>query len=272
LVLTANGIDATHPNRASRVIEREHDDMTRLVIVALATFGVVLAIGPSARAQNTSCSTTMTGAVVNGNLVVPTGATCTLTNVTVTGNVLVGKGATLYILTTGTIHGNIQGNRCNQVLLEALQGTSFVGGNLQIENCTGTGESGYFVRAPGSITIEGNFQCQNNNASCVADGGIVLGNVQDNNNNGEAIVDEATIQSNLQVSGNAGGPRAGAFVVGDKVMGNVQINGNSGTGANIIGGNVIDGNLQCASNTPGVTDGGAPNTVQGNKQGQCAGL
>jgi hypothetical protein len=41
----------------------------------------------------------------------------------------------------------------------------------------------------------------------------------------------------------------------------------------LVSRNTIGGNLQCAGNTPGVTDGGSPipNAVAGNKQGQCAG-
>src|SRR5580693_4385000 len=91
--------------------------MTRFAIAALAMFGIVLAVGPGARAQNTSCSTTMTSGVVHGNLVVPTGATCTLNGVTVEGNVSVGASATLNVTTGSKIGGNIQAERCNFAVL-----------------------------------------------------------------------------------------------------------------------------------------------------------
>jgi hypothetical protein len=62
-------------------------------------------------------------------------------------------------------------------------------------------------------------------------------------------------------------------VLENNVGGNAQVNNNSGSMASGVSRNTIGGNLQCAGNTPGVTDGGSPtpNTVAGNKQGQCAG-
>ncbi len=49
---------------------------------------------------------------------------------------------------------------------------------------------------------------------------------------------------------------------------NVPIQPNTDVSQNMIG-----GNLQCSGNTPPpVTDNSGANTVQGTKQGQCAGL
>lgn len=247
--------------------------MTRFAIAALATFGIVLAAGPGARAQNASCSTTITGGVVRGNLVVPTGASCRLNGVTVEGNVSVGVSATLDVNTGSKIGGNIEAERCNFVFL--FGNPISVGGNLQIENCTG--QSGYEVTsgpAPG-ITIGGNFACENNAEPCLVTGGKVGGNVRFINNSGGSQLFSPTIGGNLSVNENSAtlpGSEV-AVVVRGTIGGNVEVNDNSGPGDSIVGGNVIHGNLQCQGNTPGVSDGNVgPNTVSGNTEGQCAGL
>lgn len=241
--------------------------MKRFAIAALATFGIALSAVPAARAD-TNCSTALTSVTINGNLVVPAGAECSLNGTTVTGNVTVGEGAQLLVL-AGTMYGNIQAHQCNSVFLTSSFGAISVGGNLQIQNCTGTGDNGYSVFVL-PVEIDGNFQCQNNTASCLAEGGTVLNNVQVNDNTGSAFIQSAVIHGNLQVSGNDGGStNPGAVVTGDTVMGNAQVNGNSGTGDVAVANNVVHGNLQCASNTPDVIASG--NTVAGSKQGQCAG-
>jgi hypothetical protein len=221
-------------------------------ITPLAALGILAGTVPAARAADTTCPPAPTGPI-NGNLVVPAGNnSCTLANVTVTGNVQVGKGASLLVEPnpgqTVTIGGNVQAAQCQSVVLEPIaHGAISVGGNVQIQNCTG--QSGYNnVQGVGTVTISGNFACGNNSAECVARSGNVRGNVQINNNSG------------------------GAFVLENNVGGNAQVNNNSGS-TSLVSRNTIGGNLQCAGNTPGVTDGGSaiPNTVAGNKQGQCAG-
>jgi hypothetical protein len=236
---------------------------------ALLMFGIMVAALPAARAD-TNCSTTLTSVTINGNLVVPAGAECSLNGTTVTGNVTVGKGAQLLIF-AGMIYGNIHAHQCKSVFLTSF-GAISVGGNLQIQNCTGTGDNGYSdTGLPVTIEVDGNFQCQHNTAACLAEGGTVLGNVQVNDNSEPAFIESAMIHGNLQVSGNEGGStNPGAVVTGDTVMGNVQVNDNSGTDDVAVANNVVHGNLQCASNTPGVI--GGSNTVAGSKHGQCAGF
>jgi hypothetical protein len=124
-------------------------------------------------------------------------------------------------------------------------------GNVQIRNCTL--RSGY--NGGNTLTIGGNFACENNSGGCFALGGKVGGNVHvDHNSNGSgaaAIVDSNTIVGNVLVDNNTAG------------------SGNN----NDVSGNTIGGNLQCARNTPGVSDANnGPNTVTGKKHGQCAGL
>ena len=65
--------------------------MKSLAIIPLV-LAIMLAAVPAARAGDTSCTGQLFG-TINGNVVVPQGATCELTTATVTGNVLVEKGA-----------------------------------------------------------------------------------------------------------------------------------------------------------------------------------
>jgi hypothetical protein len=249
--------------------------MRRSSIAALATFGIVLAAVPAARARDVSCSTTTTGGTVEGNLVVPTGANCTLNSVTVWGNVLVGASAQLNVETGSEIGGNIRAEECLSVQL--LGGSISVGGNIKIENCTGI--SGWDARPIGStssITIDGNFTCDNNAQPCVVTGGEVRGNVSVINNRGAGPdIFNTKIGGNLSVIGNsnnlAGNP--GAAITGDTVGGNAEVSDNGAPSNTLVGGNTIGGNLQCQGNTPGVSDDNSgTNNVRGKKLGQCAGL
>jgi len=220
--------------------------MKRFAITPLAALGILAGTVPAARAADTTCTTPISSGTINGNLVVPAGASCEQ----------VGKGASLIVEPnpglTVTIGGNVQAAQCNLVGLTPVGGAISVGGNVQIRNCTGLSGSGYDIGGFGVVTISGNFTCDNS-VFCFAVGGSVRGNVQVNNNS-------------------RGGGGSGAVVGANNVGGNVQVNNNSGGSATGVVGNTIGGNLQCAGNTPGVFDGGLPNTVTGNKQGQCAGL
>ena len=220
--------------------------MTRFAIAALATFGIVLAAGPGARAQNRSCSTTMTGTVIHGNLEVPAGATCILNDVAVAGNISVGTGGVLRIFTGSQIGGNIEANKCGFVELTGNQ-----------------------------ISVGGNLACEGNTYGCVVNGGEVLGNVSLSNNPSYAQISKIAIKGNLSIDRNSSNlPGAIVALVADNTIGgNVDVIGNRGPGNMIVGANVIQGNLQCQDNTPGVgNDNIALNTVAGNKLGQCAGL
>ncbi len=228
--------------------------MQRLAITTLVALGILVGTLPLARAADTSCISTI-GGTINGNLVVPAGANCTLNNVTVTGNVEVGKGASLSVEPVlgqmVTIGGTVQAARCNAVILNS-RGVISVGGNVQIENCTG----GIGIRGSGGggsggpVTISGNFQCTGNSGNCSAIGGSVRGNV---------LVDDNTSVG-----------KQGAVVAFNDIGGNVRVDNNVGDLNTDVSGNTIGGNLACAGNTPGVKTDPA-NTVGGNKQGQCAG-
>jgi hypothetical protein len=272
--------------------------MKRLAIAALATFGVLLAAMPAARAADTQCNTTISGGTINGNLAVPNGATCFLgKNVVVTGNVEVGAGAGLEVV-GATIGGNIQAEQCNFMELSpsfvggSEPGPISVGGNVQIQHCTGTGSGFEQFTNQYPITINGNFVCEDNSTPCGAVGGTVRGNVRIANNlfpfsttlvsmntiggNVQVInsgpsgdVDTNTVGGNVEFDGNTGG---GGFVYSNNVDGNLQVDDNTG-GSTDIDTNTVGGNLTCQGNTPPPSNFGfSKNTVAGNKLGQCAGL
>jgi hypothetical protein len=74
---------------------------------------------------------------------VPDGATCVLHDVKVVGNVLVVTNALLELGADTNIGGNILADNCNQVeevkLNEVTQTPIFIGGNVEINNCTFAG-------------------------------------------------------------------------------------------------------------------------------------
>jgi hypothetical protein len=162
-------------------------------------------------AQNIKCTGTVGGGAavttVNGNITVPSGASCTLEFVDVTGNVTVQPRGSLLItgyVEPSTIGGNITATDCVSALLE---GNVTVKGNLQISNCTGTAATAANgFQGPG-IVIGGNFQCQKNAGTCEAWLGQIAGNAQIQNNGGTASdVSLNVIDGNLQCENNAAAP------------------------------------------------------------------
>jgi hypothetical protein len=247
-------------------------------VVLFASLGIVIAT--SARAQVTSCSGVLIGRTIQRNLFVPDGATCTLHDVRVVGNVLVGTNAALQLGADTNIGGNILADSCNQVEEVKLNGVTqtpiFIGGNVEINNCTVGGSLG---SSPGSgfpsFTVRGNLSCENNSNFYVLDGVEIGGNVHLINNSGGSQIFHATMGGNVRVNKNSAtlpGSEV-AVVVNDTVGGNVEVLDNNGPGDSIVGANVIGGNLRCRGNTPGVNDDNVgPSTVDGKKLGQCAGL
>jgi hypothetical protein len=185
---------------------------------------------------------------------VQTNALFQMSGATVDSNVSVGQNAQFYVFSgTGTINGNVRADQCNEVALLSDGGAVFVGGNVQIQSCT-SGAGYQWLGYP--ITIGGNFVCENTSGGCAATG-------------------PGSVGGNVQVNGNLSSYYPAAIVSDNTVGGNVQVNDNSGSGpygSSDVGGNKIQGNLQCQGNTGGVTDNNGANTVGGNKQGQCAGL
>ena len=192
--------------------------MKSLAIIPLG-LGIMLAAIP-ARADETSCTGSLVGETINGNLVVPDGETCSLTNVRVTGNVLVRTGATL-VMPGGnvTISGNLQANRCKTVAIEP-QGPVSVGGNVAIQSCTPQANQslGYQPEPPFSVTISGSFLCQSNAGPCRAALGSIGGNANvSQNTGGTSLVAGNTIGGNLLCFGNTGVRGSNNTVEGKKL-------------------------------------------------------
>lgn len=162
--------------------------MMRVLLAVAFVFAAattLFATAPAALAADTPCAGTLGGNTypatvtnINGNVVVPDGASCTIYFVNVSGNVQVGRGATLVVNgynEPSTIAGNVQATQCASALIE---GAVMIGGNLQIQFCTGSGPNGF--QGP-DVMIKGNFLCQGNSsnaAPCLAWLGKVSGNVQ----------------------------------------------------------------------------------------------
>jgi hypothetical protein len=268
------------------------ENMERLATAMLA-FAIMAAAVSTARADPpTTCNTTKTGGMIDGNVVIS--GTCTLIDVTVGGNVLVGTGAALTV-EGGKVAGNIQANGCNFVRLQpdASDTAPSVGGNVQISMCTGVNSfNGY--HSFGVTDIAGNFQCHNNAQACLALNGKVGGNLQvyDNSPSDGTEIGSNTVGGSLQVYGNTNGV-GGLSVSSNRVEGNLAFNDNTECfceiDSNTVGGNVqvnrnsvngiipeldvsaniIGGNLSCQSNT-GLT--GSGNTVHGKELDQCVGF
>jgi hypothetical protein len=228
----------------------------------MLVLGIVATALPAARAADTICPPNPSpGSTVNGNLVVPSGASCLLSGVTVTGNVQVQTNATLSVFSDGTQGATIDGNvdvgagaslfvsgfsegvvstiggsiKADGCISAVLGPFTAVGGNVQAQQCLGLGVT--------DSEIEGNLYCTDNStAGCLVLRNHVQGNVQMNHNTG-ADADHNTIGGNLRI--------------------------NDTSIVAVVVGNTIGGNLQCLRNTDIV---GSDNTVEGRKRGQCTGF
>jgi hypothetical protein len=80
-----------------------------------------------------------------------------------------------------------------------------------------------------------------------------------------------TFRATMTLSSNQGG-----LELGHNQIGNTTVTGTTGTGpfrddvGAEIEANTIGGNLKCSGNTPAATNDGQPNTVTGNRTGECA--
>ena len=79
---------------------------TFLSILSLTAAGTLVAAGP-ASADDTVCRGTISKRTIDGDLIVPKGATCAVNSLTVKGNVQVKDGATFRSYHS-TVEGNVQ--------------------------------------------------------------------------------------------------------------------------------------------------------------------
>jgi hypothetical protein len=200
---------------------------------AVLMFGVVVAAAPAARAQDAVCTSTLQNVTIDGDVVVPVGATCTLSAVAVTGNVWVEAGAGLSVA-GGTIGGDMQAYQCSYVHLHAYN-PIFIAGNVLIEQCSGSSSDDNPVAFGSfSVTIVGNLICDQNFAPCSPR--------------------YSSIRGNVQVSSNSGGT---SEVFGNIIGGFLACWGNT----------AVSATTAAPPNLPL-----QPNIVTGSAQGQCAGF
>ena len=136
----------------------------------------------------------------------------------------------------------------------ALDGTK-VKGTVKVE----TGAS----LTARQITVFGNIQAEGTNYIEVLAGSSVGGSIQIKQG-GAARVEDTAVNGDIQFESNNGAFSA----MRNQVGGSIQVFKN--TGGITVAGNVINGNLQCKENDPAPA--GGNNSVQGNKEDQCAGL
>jgi len=118
--------------------------------------------------------------------------------------------------------------------------------------------------ARGPVRIEGSVQAENADFIDL-EGTSVNGSIQLDNLVGDrSIISDGTVGGSIQLKKN----RSRLEVLRNEVNADVQAFENNG--GVLIADNVIDGNLQCKSNQPPPAGGG--NSVQGNKEDQCANL
>jgi hypothetical protein len=264
----------------------------RIYVLALASAALLLVGGGSnAFAGNsTTCSNgaltggtygsvTVTGTcsvaylanvTINGNLTVSDGAVFAgiiPSSVHVTGNVSVGKGALLglgYATTTDVVDGNVTANQPLSLYL----GSVTIHGNV-VSNGGGTAARFYNLPIKDN-TIDGNVIIHGWTGGWW---GVIANTVGGN-------VDVSNNTSVVHATDDAGCMASGTFPAGcdatagaDTDAGEVQ---SRVTPTPVIRQQLISGNLICHGNTPAAqvdpADGGGPNTVGGNKIGECAGL
>ena len=210
-------------------------------VATTLTLGSLLATATFALAQDTNCDyTSYVFTMVEGNLVVPDNATCHLgSSGMVSGYVSVGQNASLELEGNWTIGGYLQADNCAYVAINPYgYGSTVVGHNVQIENCTGNSPAlgslfpagtAFGSFGPNSL-IGSNFKCDTNTGPCI--------------------------------------------LMYDHVGGSVSILSNKSAAPSQIEDNFIAKRLHCGHNVPAPT--GSGNLVAGNPnnitEGQCLGF
>jgi hypothetical protein len=227
--------------------------MKTSVIAAATGLGVLLLCPAVAGAADLTCIGTQTGGTFD-NVTVPSEQSCLLDSVKVTGRVTVSADASLLVIDNvgdSVVRGDVRGDGCGVIELLASNARYriVVGGNLNIQNCTGTGFSGYSgaggaLTHPPDVLIGGDVKCINNVGVCQF-GSVAIG-------------------ASLNCSGNS----SWCNLLSSSIGGNVTLNDNDGSGIS-VGNTVIGGDLKCNGNAAAA---GSSNTIAGVELGQCAGF
>ena len=210
-----------------------------VVVVIVGLLGTAGNAGPT-----TLCTGSLGAVTVEGDIDVPTGASCSLLGTTVTGNVTVEGG-----LIAGTVHVRAD-LRADHAKYLGLYGDSTVGGNITAANTTSSPPT-----SPPVGTLKANFLCY------IWIGGAVQ--IQGSSSDSPWVI---------------GDPSACSRAV--QIGGNLEFHNNAGSisvpgypkASGLISQNYIGGNLNCQNDTPPASGIPLSNTVRGAKLGECSGL
>jgi hypothetical protein len=188
--------------------------MKRLLLaLPLTMVGALLVVGP-AHADDRRCRGSIGAVHVDGNVIVPQGATCTLRGTRVDGNVHVNARARL--LARGVrVGGSIQAENHRNVVVAPRRVNdrvvrSRVGSDIQLVS----GRYGHVRRA----VVGGNLQVKQNSARQVARGNVIDADLQAFSNKGGFRIFNNRIDGNLQCKSNSPRPHGAK----NRVQGNKE--------------------------------------------------
>ncbi|KAA1427578.1 hypothetical protein [Nocardioides antri] len=163
--------------------------------VATASAGLAIGVSSPAHADDRRCTGTIRAVQIDGDVVVPQGATCTLVGTRVDGSVKVYGNATLYARGV-KVNGNVQADnhRRVEVTHRTVDGTvrrSQIGGSIQVKSGGGGEVRRTVVNADIQVfsndgrwqiyrnVVGGNLQCKSNTPPPVGSANQVQGNKED---------------------------------------------------------------------------------------------
>ncbi len=173
-----------------------------LVAAAAAMVASVFVATPSAFADDTRCTGTIGARSIDGNVIVPQGATCTLVGTRVDGNVHVRANARLNAV-GARVGGSIQADNHRYVLVvpRTVNGDtvrSRVNGDIQLFSGGGSEVRNTFVG--------GQFQSKQNNRYQSAVRNVIEGDLQAFSNTHGYRIARNVIDGNLQCKSNRPAP------------------------------------------------------------------
>jgi hypothetical protein len=238
----------------------------RKLFVLVGAAVILLAMSSPAAASSTSCNTTLTGAAVSGDLVVPDNGSCTINGSTVGDDVFVGKNAyfeannsqiaddieankslSIFLHDGTTVGDRVEANQTGKVFLF----DSTINGRIDIWRATEK------VNVCGN-TIGGTVQIQKSGTDILVGDPLAIGCAGNTVQNGKSMnIHDNYTDVEFVVRGNT--------VSGE---GDLEIINNKGPAAKFVENNVGGDELECYGNSQPFTSGG--NTGWEEQKGQCA--
>jgi hypothetical protein len=164
---------------------------TLVAAVPLALMGSLFVGAAPAHADERVCRGAIGATSIDGDVVVPQGASCTLLGTRVDGNVKVYRNATLAVR-GARIGGNIQADNHRRVIVTKRDGRrTRVGGSIQLKQGGGgklikvvVGSDIQLFSNDGRFKVrrnrvDGNLQCKSNRPAPVGGRNVVQGNKED---------------------------------------------------------------------------------------------